>query len=128
MRLKSTHVAWDPRGLRGFGRIEKARLRGLYVAGAAAAYLERRAADAGREGEMALETTEVLQGGLHGGREVTATGREGTKVQDERRENRVTEGGTVGEEDVVGAGRPGTQGGEGDRRAAARRGSYPDGA
>ena len=41
---QSVRVAWDPRAVRGSGRIEKARLRGLYVAGSAAAYVERRAA------------------------------------------------------------------------------------
>ena len=122
------HVAWDPRAVRGSGWMEQAQLWGLYVTGAAGAHLERRAADKGREGEMAVDTAKVLQGALGGGREVTATGREGNKVQDERREPKVTEGGTEGKEDVVGAGRPGTQGGEGDLRAGARRGSYPDGA
>ena len=122
------HIAWDPRAVRGCGRIEKARLRGFYLAGTAAAYMERRAADAGREGEAAVETAEVLQGGLDGGREVSAAGSRGTKVPDERRETMVNEGGAVEEGDVVGAGGPDAQGGEGARSAMARRGSYPDGA
>ena len=75
------HVAWDPSAMRGSGRMEKARLRGLYSAGKAAAYVERQVADAGREGEMAIEIAEALQGALDGGREVTTTGSECTKVQ-----------------------------------------------
>ena len=65
---------------------------------------------------------------MDAGREVTATGSEGTKVHNEWWETRVNKGGTVGEDDVVGAGGLGTQGREGDRRAGARRGSYFDGA
>ena len=114
--------------MRGYGRIEKARLGGLCLAGTATAYVMRRAAAAGREGEAAIETAEVLQGGLDGGREVTAAGSGGTMVPDKRRETMVYEGGIVGEGEAVGDGEPDAQGGEGARRAWAGRGSYPDGA
>ena len=91
-RLKSMHVARDPRTVRGSGQIEKAHFRGLYVAGTATACMQWRAADAGREGEAAVETAEVLQGGLDGGREVTATDSGGTRVQEELRDPKVNEG------------------------------------
>ena len=114
--------------MRGAGRIEQARFRGLYVTGTAAAYLERRAAEEGRERAKAVETAEVLHSGRGGGREETVTGSKGNEVQGELRGTRVAEGDIEGNEGVVGAGRLGTQGGEEDRRARARRGSHPDGA
>ena len=126
--LKSMPIAWDPRAVRGSRRIEKARLRGLYLGGTAPAYVERQAAEGGREGEAAVETAEVLPGRFDGGREVTAAGSGGTKVMDERLETMGNAGGKVGEGDMVGAGGPKAQGGEGTRRARARRGSYLDGA
>ena len=61
-RLKSWHVAWDPRAMRGAGRIEQAHFRGLYVKSTAAAGLERRAADERPGGVAAVEAVETVEG------------------------------------------------------------------
>ena len=74
------HVAWDPSALRGVGRIEQAQLRGLYITGTAAAYLERRAAEEGPERTKAVEAAEALHSGRGGGREGTVTGGKGNEV------------------------------------------------
>ena len=75
--------------------------------------MERRAAAARPEGKAAVETAEVLQGGIDGGCGVTTAGCGGTKVPGERTETMAYEGGTVGEGEPVGAGGPDAQGGEG---------------
>ena len=94
--LKSVRISWVPKAVRGSRRIEKARLRGLYVAGTAAAYMECRAAAARREGDSAVETAEVLQGAADEERPVTAAGSRGPKVPDEQRETMEYKGGIEG--------------------------------
>ena len=126
--LKSVHVAWNSRAVRGSGRIKKARLRGLCVAGSATDYLGRREAAARREGDAAVETAEVVKDELHEQRTVTASGSREAKLPDEQRETMKYEGGTVGKAGEVGARGPDVQGGKGARRARATRGSYPAGA
>ena len=126
--LKSVRVAWNPRAVRGSGRIEKARLRGLYVAGSTADYLGSLAAAARREGDAAVEAAEVVKDGLDEERRVTAAASREAEVTDEQRETMEYEGGMVGKDGEVGATGPDAQGGEGARRAGARRGSYPAGA
>ena len=121
-------VAWNPRALRGSGRIEKARLWGLYVAASAAGYLGSLAAVARREGDAPDEDAEVGKGGLDEERPATVAARREAAVSDEQRETKEYEGGTGGEDGEVGAGGPDAQGGEGARRAGATRGSYPAGA
>ena len=65
-RLKSWHVAWDPRAVRGLGRIEQAHFRGLYVTCRAAAFLERRAAVERPGGVAAVEAVEMVDGSQSG--------------------------------------------------------------
>ena len=117
----------------GFGRIEMARLRGLYVAGSAADYSGSLAAAAKREGHAAVEAAEVVKGGHEEGRPAAVAASRVAAVPDEQRETTEFEGGTGGggagaEDGEVGAGGPDAQGGEGPQRAVARRGSYPAGA
>ena len=98
------------------------------MAGSAAAYVERLAAAARRAGDAAVKTAEVVQGGFDEERPLIAAGSRGTKVPDEQRETMEYEGGAVGKAGEVGAGGLDAQGGEGARRAGARRKSYPAGA
>ena len=65
-RLKSRHVAWHPRAIGGAGRIGQALLRGLYMTGTAAAFLERRAAEERLGGVAAVGAVETVDGGLCG--------------------------------------------------------------
>ena len=127
-KLKSWHVVWEPSAVRGARRIEEARFRGFNVTGTATAYLERRAAEEGRERTTAVETSVVLHIGRGGGREGTVTGVKGNEVHGRLRGTRVAERVTKGNESVAGASRLGTLGGERDRGSRARRGTHPDNA
>ena len=62
LRLKSRHVAWDPRAVRGAGQVEHAHFWGLYMIGLVAAYLKRRAAEARPGGVEAAEAVETVDG------------------------------------------------------------------
>ena len=109
--LTSMRVAWNLGAVRGSGRIEKARLRGLYVAGSAADYLGSLAATARREGDETDKDAEVGKGGLDEERPATVAARREAAVPDEQRETMEYEGGKGGGDGEVGAGGPDTQGG-----------------
>ena len=145
--LRNYRLEWVPRDTHGVLRIEVNKMRGLCLTGGAAIGRGRVSSGSatdgdgdrgvvepvsqdeyeGHKGDAAGWDAGARKGGMaEGGRDAVKAW-EGTGTMDEQGESMGCDCGT-GRGEEEGAWGPDIQGGEGDRRAGARRGNYPDGA
>ena len=146
--LRNYRLEWVPRDTHGVSRIEVNKMWGLCLTGGAAIGRGRassgNATDGGgvdgavesvsqdeyerRAGDAAVGAAGARKGGTGEGGRAAIEARREAGAMDEQGECTGCAGGTGRGEGEEGASGPGAQGGEGDRRAGAKRGNYPDGA